>query len=118
MPAAFLDQAAIHSLLAAPGRSTWTGRRDHALFPLATQTGLGTSELTGLNCGDVHLATVAHVTCQGKGHKQQIMDGWLTLKGEIKRQSESNAAFETVSQIPGVGGITNKITVITTGIGG
>ena len=40
---------------------------------------------------------------------------WLTMKGEVKRQNESNAAFEAVSQVAGVGGITNKITVITAG---
>ena len=43
---------------------------------------------------------------------------WLTLKGEVKRQEESNAAFEAVSGVPGVGGITNKISVITAGIDG
>ena len=41
--------------------------------------------------------------------------GWLTLKGEVKHQSESNAAFEVASRIPGVGGITNKIEVVTPG---
>jgi hyperosmotically inducible protein len=40
---------------------------------------------------------------------------WLTMKGEVKRQYESDAAFEAVSQVPGVGGITNKIIVITAG---
>lgn len=40
---------------------------------------------------------------------------WLTMKGEVKRQDESDAAFEAVSQVPGVGGITNRITVITAG---
>jgi osmotically-inducible protein OsmY len=47
-----------------------------------------------------------------------VAEAWLTLKGEVKLQSESNAAFETVSHIPGVGGITNKIAVITAGIDG
>ena len=47
-----------------------------------------------------------------------VADGWLTLKGEVKRQSESDAAFNAVSGLPGVGGITNKIMVITAGIDG
>jgi len=68
----FLDQAEIDALLAAPDRSTWTGRRDHALLLTAIQTGLRASELTALDCGDVHLATGAHVSCQGKGRKQRI----------------------------------------------
>ena len=67
-----LDQDEIDALLAAPDRSTWTGRRDHALLLTAIQTGLRASELTGLNCSDVHLATGAHVSCRGKGRKQRI----------------------------------------------
>ena len=47
-----------------------------------------------------------------------VTDGWLTLKGEVKHQYDSDAAFEAVSGLPGVGGITNKITVITAGIDG
>jgi site-specific recombinase XerD len=68
----FLDREEIEALLAAPDRSTWTGRRDHALLVLALQTGLRASELIGLDCGDLHLATGAHVSCQGKGRKQRI----------------------------------------------
>jgi osmotically-inducible protein OsmY len=45
-----------------------------------------------------------------------VVNGWLTLKGEVEDQSETNAAFETVRRLPGVGGITNEIKVITAGI--
>jgi len=68
----FLDQPEIEALLAAPDRSTWTGRRDHALLLLAIQTGLRASELTTLNVDDVQLAGAAHVTCEGKGRKQRV----------------------------------------------
>lgn len=68
----FLDQTEIDALLQAPDRSTWTGRRDHAMLLTAIQTGLRASELTGLNVGDAHLATGAHLSCQGKGRKQRI----------------------------------------------
>jgi osmotically-inducible protein OsmY len=47
-----------------------------------------------------------------------VEKGWLTLKGEVKHQSESNAAFEAVRGLPGVGGITNEIKVITAGVDG
>ena len=47
-----------------------------------------------------------------------VVDGWLTLKGDVQQQAESDAAFEAVCRLPGVGGITNKITVITAGIDG
>jgi integrase/recombinase XerD len=68
----FLDPQEVDALLAAPDRLTWAGRRDHALLALAIQTGLRASELTGLNCGDVHTTTGAHVSCRGKGRKQRI----------------------------------------------
>lgn len=68
----FMTEPEIGALLAAPDRSTWTGRRDHALFSLAAQTGLRASELIGLRCADVHLGTGAHVSCHGKGRKQRI----------------------------------------------
>jgi osmotically-inducible protein OsmY len=47
-----------------------------------------------------------------------VADGWLTLTGEVKHQSENDAAFDAVSQLPGVGGITNEIKVITAGMDG
>lgn len=68
----FLTESEVEALLAAPDRTTRTGRRDHALFALATQSGLRTSELIGLRCADVHLGTGAHVSCLGKGRKQRI----------------------------------------------
>jgi integrase/recombinase XerD len=68
----FLTEPELDALLAAIDRSTWTGRRDHALFGLAAQTGLRASELTGLRCADVHLGAGAHVSCLGKGRKLRI----------------------------------------------
>ena len=68
----YLSDDEVDALLAAPDRTTWTGRRDHALLALAVHTGLRLSELTGLTCADLHLGTGAHVTCLGKGRKQRI----------------------------------------------
>jgi site-specific recombinase XerD len=70
---AFLDEAEIDALIAAPDRETWEGRRDHALLLLTIQTGLRVSELIGLNCDDVNLATGAHLRCEGKGRKQRTV---------------------------------------------
>ena len=47
-----------------------------------------------------------------------VSDGWLTLKGEVKDQAASDAAFAAVVGAAGVGGITNEIKVITAGIDG
>jgi osmotically-inducible protein OsmY len=47
-----------------------------------------------------------------------VANRWLTLKGEVKQQSQSDAAFDAVRRLPGIGGITNKIVVITAGMDG
>jgi site-specific recombinase XerD len=67
----YLTPAETDALLAAPGRTTWHGRRDHALLLLAAQTGLRVSELTSLTCQDAHLGTGPHVRCHGKGRKDR-----------------------------------------------
>ncbi|HZM77077.1 MAG TPA: tyrosine-type recombinase/integrase [Candidatus Limnocylindrales bacterium] len=60
------------ALLAAPDRTTWHGRRDHALLLTAVQTGLRLSELTGLTIQDVTTTTPgAAVHTTGKGRKQR-----------------------------------------------
>jgi integrase/recombinase XerD len=67
----FLTHVEVDALLASPDRSTWIGRRDHALLVVAAQTGLRVSELTGLRIQDAHLGTGAHVWCRGKGRKDR-----------------------------------------------
>lgn len=69
---AFLTEAEVKALLAAPDCTTWIGRRDQALLLIAVQTGLRISELIGLRCSDVHLGAGAHVACHGKGRKDRI----------------------------------------------
>jgi site-specific recombinase XerD len=67
----FLDAAEIAALLAAPDRSSWAGRRDHAILLVMLQTGLRASELVSLRCGDVVPGTGAHIRCLGKGRKER-----------------------------------------------
>jgi integrase/recombinase XerD len=67
----FLTADEIDALLAAPDRTTRLGRRDHALLPLACQTGLRVSELIGLTRNDIHLGPGAHIRCHGKGRKDR-----------------------------------------------
>jgi osmotically-inducible protein OsmY len=43
----------------------------------------------------------------------EVAAAWVTLKGEVRHQRESDAAFEDVSQLEDVGGITNAIKVVT-----
>jgi osmotically-inducible protein OsmY len=41
----------------------------------------------------------------------RVQDGWLTLKGHASYQFESDAAYDDVSRLYGVGGVTNEIRV-------
>jgi site-specific recombinase XerD len=90
----FLDRAEMNALLAAPDRSTWTGRRDYALLIVVLQTGLRASEIVNLRRGDIVTGAGAHVRCEGKGRKQRctplrqdtlkVLDVWLReRKGRI-----------------------------------
>ena len=47
-----------------------------------------------------------------------VANGWATLNGEVKQQRESDAAFAAVSGVAGIGGITNRIVVVSPGVGG
>ena len=68
----WLTDTEVDALLAAPDRSRWSGRRDHALLVVATHTGLRASELVALTCSDVHLGIGPHISCLGKGRKERI----------------------------------------------
>ena len=68
----FLTDPEVEALLVAPDRSTWPGRRDHALLTLDIQTGLRAAELTALHRSHLHLGQGAHVRCLGKGRKERI----------------------------------------------
>lgn len=69
----YLDEHEIKALLRAPDRSSWLGRRDHALLLLAIQTGLRVTELTSLHIADVSLSTGAHVRVIGKSRKERCV---------------------------------------------
>ena len=72
-PVGWLTRAEMEAMLAVPDRTSWYGRRDHALLTLTVQTGLRVSELTHLTISDLHLGTGACVHCVGKGRKQRLV---------------------------------------------
>ena len=87
----YLTRAETDALVAAPDRTTWTGRRDHALLLTGVHTGLRVSELTGLKIQDVHFGTGPHLRCHGKGRKDRctplttatvkVLRTWLRERG-------------------------------------
>ena len=67
----YLTDAEVDALLGACDQTTWTGRRDHAMFALTIQTGLRISELAALNRQDVTFGAGANVHTVGKGRKER-----------------------------------------------
>jgi integrase/recombinase XerD len=98
----FLDRPEIEALLAAPDRSTWVGRRDHAILTLALQTGLRASELIGVRRCDIVTGTGAHIRCEGKGRKQrctplrretlEVQEAWVRERAG----ADSDPLFPTI----------------------
>lgn len=98
----WLDPAEADALLGACNQDTRTGRRDHAMFTLAIQTGLRVSEIIGLTASDVHTGVGAHVHCLGKGRKERrtpllpatitVMNGWIA-----EHSGPADAALFTTS---------------------
>jgi site-specific recombinase XerD len=98
---AFLSHEEIEAVLAAPDKSTWLGRRDHALLTLAFQTGLRLSELTSLDRSAIAFGPGAHVRCRGKGRKDRstpfttgtaaVLRSWLKEPGPVTEVLFPNA---------------------------
>lgn len=45
----------------------------------------------------------------------RVRAGWVALNGTVRHQHQSDAAFEAVSRVGGIGGITNRIVVVAPG---
>jgi len=99
----YLTDPEVDALLGACDQTSWTGRRDHAMFALTVQTGLRISELADLTRQDVALGAGANVHTVGKGRKERrtplvpatraVLKAWL---GE-RPGEPTDALFPTVT---------------------
>ncbi|MFN7970795.1 MAG: tyrosine-type recombinase/integrase [Acidobacteriota bacterium] len=84
----YLTRQEIQAVVAAPDRSHWTGRRDHALIATLYNTGARQSEVTSLCQTQVVLAPKPFIHLHGKGRKDREVPLWRstarTLNGWIK----------------------------------
>jgi site-specific recombinase XerD len=91
----YLTKPEVDALLAACDQTSWTGRRDHAMFVLTIQAGLRISELAGLTCTDITLTTGANVHTIGKGRKERrtplVPDTRKVLKAWLKERDGAPA---------------------------
>ncbi len=72
----FLTRPEIDALLKVCDRSSWMGRRDHALLLFMYNTGARVSEVTELRQHQVHLGESGSVHLQGKGRKERAIPLW------------------------------------------
>lgn len=96
----FLTVDEVDAILAAIDRSSWIGRRDHALISLAIHTGLRVSELINLRCSDVTLGKGAYVHCTGKGRKERSMPLGKTVSEVIEHWFDELGANPSVPLFP------------------
>lgn len=76
----FLDLSEVTSLLEAPPKTTWEGKRDTAILETLYSSGLRVSELVGLNHDDLDFFS-GLVRVRGKGKKERIVPiGQVALK--------------------------------------
>jgi len=74
----YLSRDEVRALLAAPDRTVWSGKRDHALLLTMYNTGGRVSEIIALRREHLHLdpAAGAHLELLGKGRGSYWVPGW------------------------------------------
>jgi site-specific recombinase XerD len=95
-----LTRSEQEALLAAPDRTTWLGRRDHAIIMLLLQTGLRVSEMRDLRCADIVVTAGAHVRCRGKGRKERCTPLTRETVSVIKLWLAERAGLPTEPAFP------------------
>jgi integrase/recombinase XerD len=72
----YLSRSEMDAVLAAPDRSQWIGRRDHALLLTMYNSGARVSEVAGLKRSQVHFGTRTFIELNGKGRKERTVPLW------------------------------------------
>ncbi len=80
----YLTKAEIDAILAAPDRSQWSGRRDHAMLLLFYNTGARVSEVTSLKVSQARIDQEAFVELHGKGRKERAIPLWASTTRTLK----------------------------------
>jgi site-specific recombinase XerD len=97
----YLSRDEVKTLLAAPDRTAWSGRRDHALLLTLYNTGARVSEIIALRREQVQLDSAgAHVELLGKGRKERVCRSGPRPPRCCGRGSANSAAMATASRFP------------------
>ena len=88
----FLSQEEITALLKASDLTTWSGRRDQALFTTLYNTGARVSEIIGARISDLVLDSAASLNLHGKGRKERAIPLWKSTVQCLKHWLNENTA--------------------------
>jgi len=102
----YLSREEVKALLAAPDRTVWTGRRDHALLLTLYNTGARVSEIIALRREQVRLdlAAGAHVELKGKGRKERVVPIWAETARVLRAWFRELGDFGDGVAFPGARG--------------
>lgn len=95
-----LTRPEMEAVLNSFDRTTWSGRRDYALFLLMYNTGARVSEALALRCGDIHPGPVTSICIRGKGRKERTVPLWKTTAVVLKQWLAGGDATEQAPLFP------------------
>lgn len=101
----YLTRVEVEAVLDAPDRSTWSGRRDRALFMVMYNTGIRVSEVIGLRRGDLDVGPTTSVQIHGKGRKQRRVPLWKATTAMLKEWLQEITAGQDAPLFPGRRGL-------------
>ncbi len=91
----YLTRPEMDAILAAPDRTNWLGRRDHALLLTFYNTGARVSELRTLRRESVSFGATASLHLHGKGRKDRQVPLWPTTARVLRMW------FDEIANVPG-----------------
>jgi integrase/recombinase XerD len=99
-----LSRPEVEALLDTPDLATWQGRRDHALLLTLYNSGARVSEITTLQCHQVHFGTTSFLNLTGKGRKERNVPLWAKTARVLKTWFHELAAAPTNTAFPSARG--------------
>ena len=100
----YLTRPEIDALIAAPDRSSWMGRRDHALLLTMYNSGARVSEITALKRAQVSFGATTFLELHGKGRKERTIPLWPQTREVLKRWFRELGEHKSVMAFPNARG--------------
>jgi integrase/recombinase XerD len=100
----YLTRPEIDALIAAPDRSSWIGRRDHALLLTLYNSGARVSEITSLKREHVSFGATTFLELHGKGRKKRTIPLWTQTRDVLQKWFRELGAEKSQMAFPNARG--------------